>query len=135
MSIDAAIRDSPGSRSRWRLPPRPGGRSARAVLPRVRNLRSICLWEFASNSYIVKTICGVLICRTNSRCGALCRSRDCVCSRFCEQLLAAHIIGWGAYLMIRIIHTIGGCGGTLLSRCIGVLPNVALLSEINPCAV
>lgn len=29
----------------------------------------------------------------------------------------------------------GGCGGTLLSRCIGVLPHVALLSELNPRAV
>jgi len=37
--------------------------------------------------------------------------------------------------MIRIIHTLGGCGGTLLSRCIGVLPGVALLSELNPNAV
>jgi hypothetical protein len=37
--------------------------------------------------------------------------------------------------MIRIIHTLGGCGGTLLSRCIGVLPGVALLSEINPASV
>lgn len=37
--------------------------------------------------------------------------------------------------MIRIIHNIGGCGGTLLSRCLGVLPGVALLSEINPGAV
>jgi len=37
--------------------------------------------------------------------------------------------------MIHIIHTLGGCGGTLLSRCIGVLPGVALLSEINPDSV
>jgi hypothetical protein len=37
--------------------------------------------------------------------------------------------------MIRIIHTMGGCGGTLLSRCVGVLPGVALLSEINPGSV
>ena len=37
--------------------------------------------------------------------------------------------------MIRILHNIGGCGGTLLSRCIGVLPDVALFSEINPGAV
>lgn len=37
--------------------------------------------------------------------------------------------------MIRILHTLGGCGGTLLSRCIGVLPNVALFSEINPASV
>ena len=37
--------------------------------------------------------------------------------------------------MIRIIHTLGGCGGTLLSRCIGVLPGAALLSEINPSSV
>lgn len=37
--------------------------------------------------------------------------------------------------MIRIIHNIGGCGGTLLSRCLGVLPGVALLSEMNPGAV
>jgi hypothetical protein len=37
--------------------------------------------------------------------------------------------------MIRIIHTMGGCGGTLLSRCVGVLPNVALLSELNPGSV
>lgn len=34
--------------------------------------------------------------------------------------------------MIRIVHTLGGCGGTVLSRCIGVMPGVALLSEINP---
>ncbi len=37
--------------------------------------------------------------------------------------------------MIRIVHTLGGCGGTLLSRCLGVLPGVALLSEINPASV
>lgn len=37
--------------------------------------------------------------------------------------------------MLRLIHTLGGCGGTLLSRCIGVLPGVALLSEVNPAAV
>ncbi len=37
--------------------------------------------------------------------------------------------------MIRIIHNLGGCGGTLLSRCLGVLPGVALLSEINPFSV
>jgi hypothetical protein len=37
--------------------------------------------------------------------------------------------------MIHIIHTLGGCGGTVLSRCIGVLPRVALFSEINPAAV
>jgi hypothetical protein len=37
--------------------------------------------------------------------------------------------------MIRILHNIGGCGGTLLSRCIGVLPDVALFSEMNPGAV
>jgi hypothetical protein len=37
--------------------------------------------------------------------------------------------------MLRIIHTLGGCGGTLLSRCIGVLPGVALLSEVNPASV
>jgi hypothetical protein len=37
--------------------------------------------------------------------------------------------------MIRILHTMGGCGGTLLSRCVGVLPNVALLSEFNPGSV
>ena len=37
--------------------------------------------------------------------------------------------------MIHIFHTLGGCGGTVLSRCIGVLPGVALLSEINPAAV
>lgn len=37
--------------------------------------------------------------------------------------------------MIRVLHTLGGCGGTLLSRCLGVLPAVALLSEINPAAV
>jgi hypothetical protein len=37
--------------------------------------------------------------------------------------------------VIRIIHNIGGCGGTLLSRCLGVLPGVALLSEMNPGAV
>ncbi len=37
--------------------------------------------------------------------------------------------------MLRLIHTIGGCGGTLLSRCFAVLPSVALLSEVNPAAV
>jgi len=37
--------------------------------------------------------------------------------------------------MIRIVHTLGGCGGTLLSRCLGVLPQVSLLSEINPASV
>jgi hypothetical protein len=37
--------------------------------------------------------------------------------------------------MIRLIHSLGGCGGTLLSRCLGVLPKVALLSEINPASV
>jgi hypothetical protein len=37
--------------------------------------------------------------------------------------------------MIHIVHTLGGCGGTLLSRCIGVLPGVVLLSEINPASV
>lgn len=37
--------------------------------------------------------------------------------------------------VIRIIHMLGGCGGTLLSRCLGVLPGVALLSEINPGSV
>jgi hypothetical protein len=37
--------------------------------------------------------------------------------------------------MLRIIHTLGGCGGTLLSRCLGVLPDVALLSEVNPASV
>jgi hypothetical protein len=37
--------------------------------------------------------------------------------------------------MIHIIHTLGGCGGTVLSRCVGVLPGVALLSEINPASV
>lgn len=37
--------------------------------------------------------------------------------------------------MIRIVHSLGGCGGTLLSRCLGAMPKVALLSEINPLAV
>src|SRR5262245_17723589 len=37
--------------------------------------------------------------------------------------------------MLRLIHNLGGCGGTLLSRCLGVLPRVALMSEINPLAV
>jgi hypothetical protein len=37
--------------------------------------------------------------------------------------------------MLRLIHNLGGCGGTLLSRCIGVLPDVALLSEVNPASV
>ena len=37
--------------------------------------------------------------------------------------------------ILRLIHTLGGCGGTLLSRCIAVLPGVALLSEVNPAAV
>jgi hypothetical protein len=39
------------------------------------------------------------------------------------------------YRMLPLIHTLGGCGGTLLSRCIGVLPQVALLSEVNPASV
>ncbi len=34
--------------------------------------------------------------------------------------------------MLHIVHTLGGCGGTLLSRCLGVLPGTALLSEVNP---
>jgi hypothetical protein len=37
--------------------------------------------------------------------------------------------------MIQIVHTLGGCGGTILSRCIGVLPDIALFSEINPASV
>ncbi|MGH9865363.1 MAG: hypothetical protein ACRD4H_08115 [Candidatus Acidiferrales bacterium] len=37
--------------------------------------------------------------------------------------------------MIRVIHTLGGCGGTLLCRCLGVLPGAAILTEINPGAV
>lgn len=37
--------------------------------------------------------------------------------------------------MIHVVHTLGGCGGTVLSRCIAVLPGVALLSEINPASV
>lgn len=37
--------------------------------------------------------------------------------------------------MIHVVHTLGGCGGTVLSRCLGVLPGVALLSEVNPAAV
>ena len=37
--------------------------------------------------------------------------------------------------MIRLVHNLGGCGGTLLSRCLGVLPRVALFSEINPLSV
>ena len=37
--------------------------------------------------------------------------------------------------ILRLIHTLGGCGGTLLSRCIAVLPGVALLSEVNPASV
>ena len=35
-------------------------------------------------------------------------------------------------MALRVIHSLGGCGGTLLSRCLGVLPEVALLSEVNP---
>jgi len=37
--------------------------------------------------------------------------------------------------MIRIVHSIGGCGGTVLSRCLGILPGVVLFSEINPLSV
>jgi len=37
--------------------------------------------------------------------------------------------------MIHIVHALGGCGGTVLSRCIGVLPGIALLSEINSASV
>lgn len=37
--------------------------------------------------------------------------------------------------MLRVIHNLGGCGGTLLSRCLGALPHVAILSEINPLSV
>jgi hypothetical protein len=36
---------------------------------------------------------------------------------------------------LRLIHTLGGSGSTLLSRCLAVLPGVALLSEVNPAAV
>ena len=45
------------------------------------------------------------------------------------------MIVWEKFKLIHIIHTLGGCGGTILSRCIGVLPGVALLSEINPASV
>jgi hypothetical protein len=37
--------------------------------------------------------------------------------------------------MIHLVHTLGGCGGTLLSRCLGVMPGAAVLSEVNPAAV
>jgi hypothetical protein len=37
--------------------------------------------------------------------------------------------------MIHLVHTLGGCGGTLLSRCLGVTPGAAVLSELNPAAV
>jgi hypothetical protein len=37
--------------------------------------------------------------------------------------------------LLRLVHTLGGCGGTLLSRCLAVLPRVALLSEVNPGSV
>lgn len=37
--------------------------------------------------------------------------------------------------MLRVVHSLGGCGGTLLARCLGVLPNVVVLSEINPLSV
>jgi hypothetical protein len=37
--------------------------------------------------------------------------------------------------MIHLVHTLGGCGGTLLSRCLGVTPGAAMLSEVNPAAV
>lgn len=33
---------------------------------------------------------------------------------------------------IRLVYSLGGCGGTVLSRCLAVLPGVALLSEVNP---
>jgi len=33
---------------------------------------------------------------------------------------------------VGLIHSLGGCGGTLLAQCIGVLQNVVLLSECNP---
>jgi hypothetical protein len=48
---------------------------------------------------------------------------------------ATHMRYVQGYLMIRIIHTLGGCGGTILSRCIGVLPGIALFSEINPASI
>jgi hypothetical protein len=37
--------------------------------------------------------------------------------------------------MIRIVHSIGSRGETVLSRCLGILPGVVLLSEINPLSV
>jgi hypothetical protein len=33
---------------------------------------------------------------------------------------------------IGLVHSLGGCGGTLLAQCLGVLQNVVLLSECNP---
>ena len=33
---------------------------------------------------------------------------------------------------IAVIHSLGGCGSTLLARCVGCLRNVLVLSECNP---
>lgn len=33
---------------------------------------------------------------------------------------------------VGLIHSLGGCGGTLLAQCVGVLQDVILLSECNP---
>ena len=36
---------------------------------------------------------------------------------------------------IRLLHHLARSGGTIISKCLAVMPGVALLSEINPCGV
>jgi hypothetical protein len=33
---------------------------------------------------------------------------------------------------LAVIHSLGGCGGTLLAKCLGSMPSLVLLSETNP---
>lgn len=37
--------------------------------------------------------------------------------------------------VIRILHTLARTGGTVIGKCIGVMPNVAMLSEVHPAVV
>src|SRR5437762_1071221 len=34
--------------------------------------------------------------------------------------------------MLALLHTLGGCGGTLVAQCLGNMPDSVLLSETNP---
>jgi hypothetical protein len=51
------------------------------------------------------------------------------------RIVSKRMGGYIENTVLRLIHNLGGCGGTLLSRCLGLLPDVALLSEVNPASV